>query len=147
MVARKIDFAHGDIFLAYLIADRVIRGQVSAAAVWVKETEGEQCLRPRDDLYVLQVQAGILHFSHHAPPRFVIADLADRQGVECLPKQGSYIMGDDMQLAIIPPVDEMAAATFFAAQGMLPIQQEECSAADSPHSQHGPVWACWDIHI
>jgi hypothetical protein len=47
-------------------------------------------------------------------------------------------MRNNMQLAIIPPVNEMTAAALFAAKSMLSIYKEESPASDPTHAQHPP---------
>ena len=87
---------------------------------------------------IAQVQPGRAHFFYQMLSRFVIPNLADRQYGNVFLKQYFYIMRNDMQLAVIPPVNEMAAAALFAAQRALSIQEKESPAADTPDAQHRP---------
>jgi hypothetical protein len=87
---------------------------------------------------VAQVQPGHAHFFYQALPGFVVPHLADRQYGNVLPQQYFNIMRNDMQLAVIPPVDKVTAAALFTAQAVLSIQQEKRPAADSSHAQHRP---------
>jgi hypothetical protein len=98
-------------------------------------------------LDVAQVQAGHAHFFYQTLSGCIVADLAYRHYNNIFPQQYFYIMRDDMQLAIIPAVDEMPAAALFAAQGMLSIQQEKRPAADPTHAQHCPGGAGRNITL
>ena len=82
------------------------------------------------------IDARIRHFFEELAPRKIIADVPDRQDVEggsrrTGAQEPGNIMDDDVELAVVPDVQELARSAFLPAQGVISFEREENSCPDS----------------
>ena len=76
------------------------------------------------------------HLRHQARPVAVPSHPPDRADCEAFPEQRFHVVADDVQLAVVPAVEETAGPAFLPAQRLVALEEEEGPVADSAGAHH-----------
>ena len=110
---------------------------VAAGAVGVLEADGQQ-RRPPGDASTGDVHSGRAHLVEQPAPGLVVAHLADRHDVERLrrprPEQDRRVVRDDVQLAVVPHVEQARGTALVAPEVVRAFQGEEDARPDAAHA-------------
>jgi hypothetical protein len=56
------------------------------------------------------------------------------------------VVREDMQLAVVAPVEEVPTPALLAAERVIAMQGKEGAGADPTHTDHGPIAAIADVY-
>jgi hypothetical protein len=116
---------------------RVDRGHVAAAAVGVLEADAEEGRVAGHRVHEAHVHTRRLHLRAETPARLVLPDLADGEDVEepaLAPRAEEHgrVVGDDVELAVVPHVEEPFRAALVPPEVVVSLEGEEDSGPDAP---------------